>query len=59
MAAGLDEARCQVARHDDGSDRIVVITQLDVIPTFVEQAQPVIEKFVVDGRNDPESSCSS
>jgi len=41
------------SRHDDRSDRIVVITHLDVIPTFVEQAQPVIENFVVDSRNDP------
>ena len=40
-------------RHDNGSSRIVVITHLDVIPTFVEQAQPVIEQFVVDSRNDP------
>lgn len=41
------------SRHDDRSDRIVVITHLDVIPTFVDQAQPVIEQFVVDSRNDP------
>jgi hypothetical protein len=40
-------------RHDDGSDRVVVITHLDVIPTFVPPAQPVIEQFVVDSRNDP------
>jgi quinol monooxygenase YgiN len=41
-------------RHDgDGADRIVVITHLDVIPTFVAQAQPLIEQFVVDSRDDP------
>jgi len=41
------------SRHDNRSDRVVVITHLDVIPTFVAQAQPLIEQFVVDSRQDP------
>jgi len=42
-------------RHDGRSDRdrVIVITHLDIIPTFVDQAQPLIEQFVVDSRSDP------
>jgi quinol monooxygenase YgiN len=40
-------------RHDGGSGRIIAITHLDIIPTFVDQAQPLIEQFVVDSRSDP------
>jgi quinol monooxygenase YgiN len=50
---GTSPALAGDSRYDDRSDRIVVITHLDVIPTFVEQAQPVIEQFVVDSRRDP------
>jgi quinol monooxygenase YgiN len=39
--------------HDGGSGRIIAITHLDIIPTFVDQAQPLIEQFVVDSRSDP------
>jgi quinol monooxygenase YgiN len=39
------------SRNDD--DRVVVVTHLDIIPTFTAQAQPVIEQFVIDSRKDP------
>jgi quinol monooxygenase YgiN len=32
---------------------IQVVTHIDVIPTFLSQAQPLIEKFVSDSANDP------
>jgi quinol monooxygenase YgiN len=44
-----------VVADDDkhGDARVVVVTHLDIIPTFTAQAQPVIEQFVVDSRKDP------
>jgi quinol monooxygenase YgiN len=41
------------AHADDGAGDVVVVTHLDIIPDFVTQAQPLIEQFVVDSRNDP------
>ena len=38
------------SNHDD--DRVVVVTHLDIIPTFTAQAQPIIEQFVIDSRKD-------
>ena len=32
---------------------VVVVTHLDIIPTFVDQALPVLVDFVQDSRNDP------
>jgi quinol monooxygenase YgiN len=32
---------------------VVVVTHLDIIPTFVDQAFPVLVDFVEDSRNDP------
>ena len=32
---------------------VVVVTHLDIIPTFVDQARPVLDEFVADSRNDP------
>jgi quinol monooxygenase YgiN len=32
---------------------VVVVTHLDIIPTFVDQAVPVLNEFVQDSRNDP------
>ena len=32
---------------------VVVVTHLDIIPTFVDQARPVLDDFVADSRNDP------
>jgi quinol monooxygenase YgiN len=40
------------ARSDDFRE-IVVVTHIDVIPDFVSQAQPLLEQFVTDSRNDP------
>ena len=39
--------------HADGTATVVVVTHLDIIPDFAAQAQPLIEQFVVDSRNDP------
>jgi quinol monooxygenase YgiN len=40
------------ARGDDFRE-VVVVTHIDVIPDFVSQAQPLLEQFVLDSRNDP------
>jgi len=32
---------------------VVVVTHLDIIPTFVDQAFPILVDFVQDSRNDP------
>jgi quinol monooxygenase YgiN len=32
---------------------IVVVTHLDIIPTFVDQARPVLNNFVDESRHDP------
>ena len=40
------------AAADDFGD-VVVVTHIDIIPTFVAQAQPLIEQFVLDSRKDP------
>src|SRR5262245_32695717 len=32
---------------------VVVVTHLDIIPTFVDQAVPVLNDFVRDSRHDP------
>ena len=34
-------------------DRVIVVTHLDIIPTFTANAQPLIEQFAVDSRKDP------
>jgi len=36
-----------------GPNGVVVVTHLDIIPTFVDQAVPVLNEFVQDSRNDP------
>ena len=36
-----------------GPNGVVVVTHLDIIPTFVDQAVPVLNDFVQDSRNDP------
>ena len=41
---------------DGGNDdRVIVVTHLDIIPTptFMTDAVPLIEKFVLDSRKDP------
>jgi len=42
-----------LADGNRGDDRVVVVTHLDIIPTFTANAQPIIEQFAVDSRNDP------
>jgi len=32
---------------------VVVVTHIDVIPTFLDNAKPLIEDFVLTSRNDP------
>lgn len=32
---------------------VVVVTHLDIIPTFTDLARPVLDEFVEDSRNDP------
>jgi len=36
-----------------GPNGVVVVTHLDIIPTFVDQAVPVLNEFVQNSRNDP------
>jgi quinol monooxygenase YgiN len=40
------------ARSDDFGG-VVVVTHIDIIPDFVGQAEPLLEQFVTDSRNDP------
>jgi quinol monooxygenase YgiN len=49
LLEGVVEAR---SRHAE-SRQIVVITHLDIIPTFVNQARPVLNTFVSDSASDP------
>jgi quinol monooxygenase YgiN len=35
------------------ADEVIVVTHLDIIPAFVDQALPVLLDFVGDSRNDP------
>src|SRR5438067_9316939 len=35
------------------ANRVVVVTHLDIIPTFAEPARALLEDFVRDSRNDP------
>src|SRR5262245_7616118 len=32
---------------------VVVVTHLDIIPTFTDLARPLLDQFVKDSRNDP------
>ena len=40
------------ARSDNFGD-VVIVTHIDIIPDFVDQATPLLEQFVTDSRNDP------
>jgi quinol monooxygenase YgiN len=40
------------ARSNDFGE-VVVITHIDIIPDFVNQAEPLLKQFVTDSRNDP------
>jgi quinol monooxygenase YgiN len=40
------------ARSGDFGE-VVVVTHIDIIPDFVDQAEPLLERFVADSRNDP------
>jgi quinol monooxygenase YgiN len=48
----LIQAGKATAAHAHGGD-IEVVTHIDVIPTFLAQAQPLIQQFVADSANDP------
>jgi quinol monooxygenase YgiN len=48
----LIQAGKATAAHARGGD-IEVVTHIDVIPTFLAQAQPLIQQFVADSANDP------
>jgi quinol monooxygenase YgiN len=37
----------------DRFGEVVVVTHVDIDPQFVDQAQPLLETFVNDSRNDP------
>jgi quinol monooxygenase YgiN len=37
--------------HDFGE--VVVVTHIDIIPDFVDKAEPLLKQFVTDSRNDP------
>jgi quinol monooxygenase YgiN len=43
----------KVASGPSHSGEIEVVTHIDIIPTFLSQAQPLIEQFVTDSGNDP------
>ena len=59
LIAPLDErdgTLIQVGKAADApahGGEIEVVTHIDVIPTFLSQAQPLILKFVVDSASDP------
>lgn len=40
------------ARSNDFGE-VVVITHIDIIPDFVNQAEPLLKQLVTDSRNDP------
>ena len=48
----LIQAGKATAAHAHGGD-IEVVTHIDIIPTFLAQAQPLIQQFVADSANDP------
>ena len=43
---------CASAQANDFGE-VVVVTHIDVIPTFLDNAKPLIEDFVLTSRNDP------
>jgi len=51
MAAG--PAMAGLASENIKAKGIVVVTHLDIIPPFVDQARPVLNRFVDDSRRDP------
>ena len=40
------------ARSNDFAE-IMVVTHIDIIPDFVDQAEPLLKQFVTDSRNEP------
>ena len=47
----IQAGKATIARAHGGE--IEVVTHIDVIPTFLAQAQPLIQQFVADSANDP------
>jgi quinol monooxygenase YgiN len=39
--------------RSDGLGEVVVVTHIDIIPDFIDQAEPLLKQFVTDSRNDP------
>ena len=40
------------ARSNDFAE-VMVVTHIDIIPDFVDQAEPLLKQFVTDSRNEP------
>jgi quinol monooxygenase YgiN len=47
----IQAGKATIARAHGGE--IEVVTHIDIIPTFLDQAQPLIQQFVADSANDP------
>jgi quinol monooxygenase YgiN len=39
--------------QSDGFGGVVVVTHIDIIPNFVDQAEQLLKQFVADSRKDP------
>jgi quinol monooxygenase YgiN len=58
-ALALFAAPCAIASADDtpsitaNGPFITVVTHFDIIPTYLTQAQPLLEQFVIASRSDP------
>jgi quinol monooxygenase YgiN len=39
--------------RSDGLGEVVVVTHINIIPDFIDQAEPLLKQFVTDSRNDP------
>jgi len=52
-ALALLAAPCSIASADDARTDTVVVTHFDIIPTFADQALPLLKQFVLDSRSDP------
>jgi quinol monooxygenase YgiN len=51
-ALAMVAAPCAIASADE-TPPVTVITHFDIIPTFTDQAVPLLEQFVTDSRSDP------
>ena len=51
-ALAMFAAPCAIAAADEAFP-VTVITHFDIIPTFTDQAVPLLKQFVTDSRSDP------